>query len=161
MSLSYAETEEADLFFSSRQDASHWKNLTSEQKKSALEQATRLLDDTFDWYGTPSQAEQPLRWPRKNVSDLDGNPVDPAVIPDRIRHAVMEQALFLTGTAAAAILSRSGIKSASAGEMSISLESGKSYQPISPEVIHSVRGLGVLRSRGSFSAKCGTLFRGE
>ena len=93
---SYAELSEADAFFAGRSDASHWQNLSEETKNNALERGSRMLDEAFDWKGTPSFSEQPLRWPRKNAVDPDGVPIDPETVPLRIRIAAMEQALYLT-----------------------------------------------------------------
>ena len=158
----YASVAETDSYFSSRQDAVHWRTLTESVKSDALERATRILDETFDWSGEPSEAGQTLRWPRKDVCDLDGMPLDPAAIPGRIRIAAMEQALFLTDPAGvhSGAFSGSGIKSASAGGMSISFESRDRERILAPAIQSIVRGLGALRSPAGAPAKCGQLFRG-
>ena len=156
--LSYTEVSEADLFFSGRQDALHWQTLKQEEKEHLLEQATRILDSAFDWNGEPSGKGQPMRWPRKNVSDLDGQPVNPETIPLRIKHAVSEQALFLMNSGFA--FPSDGIKSASLGEMSLSFDSSRQKELLSPAAVSCVRGLGKLGSSMKKLARNGTLMRG-
>ena len=153
----YAEIPETDVFFSSRSDAIHWQSLSEETKQKALEQATQILDASFDWNGIPVSEDQPLRWPRKNVLDLDGFPVDPELIPRKVRIAAMEQALFLTDPVRT--LKSNGIKNASVGKMSLSLTI-PAEETVAPAAVALLRGLGTLRSGGSAFAKCGTLVRG-
>ena len=156
--LSYAEISEADLFFSGRSDAGHWQNLTSGEKENALSLASRLLDDAFDWKGEPSKEDQPMRWPRKNVFDLDGLPVDPETVPVRIRNAVFEQALFLCEPGNP--FRNTGLKSASLGGMNLSFDSSVQKSLLAPAAISAVRGLGTLGNSMKSTAKNGTLMRG-
>lgn len=153
----YTEIMEADAFFAGRTDAVHWQNFSDEIKQNTLERASRMLDEAFDWKGRPLSETQPLRWPRKDVTDLDGTPIDPETIPLRIRIAAMEQALYLTDPLKK--MAESGIKNASAGEMSLAF-SARENSMISPLAIAAVRGLGELRSRGNPSMKCGSVLRG-
>ena len=162
MIKSYAEPGECDLFFTGRQDAAFWFELSEDFKKTVLESATRLLDDSFEWKGDPASKDQPLRWPRKNVRDLDGFSVDPDSIPTGIRIAAMEQALYMADPAGKNMdsFSGKGIKSASLNGMSISLDTNAEKEMISRRAITSVRGLGTLRNSSGSPARCGTLFRG-
>lgn len=155
---SYAELSEADAFFAGRSDASHWQNLSEETKNNALERGSRMLDEAFDWKGTPSFSEQPLRWPRKNAVDPDGVPIDPETVPLRIRIAAMEQALYLTDPLRT--LSGNRIKSASVGGMSLALESAQKSTMIAPAAAAAVRTLGILRVPGNGAARCGSVLRG-
>lgn len=152
----YAEIEETDSFFTGRADASHWYDLSRDTKQNALEQAARILDESFDWNGVPKTDHQKLRWPRKNVVDLDGSPIDPETVPEKIKIASMEQALYLTG--AVTRWMGTGIKSASIGGMSISLESSGMHELLSPAAVRAVRGFGKLRAGDT--ARCGSLIRG-
>ena len=156
--LAYAEITEADAFFAGRSDAAHWQSLTDEVKQTALKQATQLLDSAFDWKGVPATENQPLRWPRKDVFDLDSLPVDPETVPARIKIAVMEQALFMTDPLRK--FSDSGIKNASAGAMSLSMDLSRNKDLISPAAVTAVRGFGTLRISGKSGAKCGSILRG-
>ena len=154
----YAEITETDAFFAGRSDAAHWQSLPDDVKQSALEQATQLLDSAFDWKGIPSAENQPLRWPRKDVFDLDDLPVDPETVPAGIRIAVMEQALSMTDPLRK--FSDSGIKNASAGAMSLSLDLSQNKDLISQAAVTAVRGFGTLRIGGKTGAKCGSVLRG-
>lgn len=156
--MSYAEITEADAFFAGRTEAAHWLKLNEEVKLNALERGSRMLDEAFDWKGIPANELQPLRWPRKNAVDSDGNPIDPETIPLRIRIAAMEQALYLTDPFKT--LSENGIKSATAGGMSLSLSSESKHSVIAPAAAAAVRSLGVLRTPGTGAAKCGSVLRG-
>lgn len=162
MTTAYATAAEADVFFACRQDAAHWENLPENVKNAALEQASRILDESFDWKGEPAAEGQPLRWPRKNVTDPDGLPVDPAEIPQQIRNAAMEQALYRTDPvrSVSGVFRTGGIKAASAGAMSLSFDGTETGKRLAPSVASIVRGFGVLRSSGGVPAKCGQTIRG-
>ena len=62
--MSYAEITEADAFFAGRTEAAHWLKLSEEVKLNALERGSRMLDEAFDWKGSPANELQPLRWPQ-------------------------------------------------------------------------------------------------
>lgn len=160
--LSYAEIVEADQYFEGRDDAVRWFTLSEQQKKSVLEHASRFLDHAFQWKGTPTDAGQPLRWPRMNVVDPDGVPLDQNTVPVQIKYAVLEQALFLTepGNQGRNDLSREGVKSASLGKMSLTFESAVEREQLSPEAAAFVRGLGTFCSSGKNAGKSGFFLRG-
>ena len=90
--------------------------------------------------------------------DLDSLPVDPETVPARIKIAVMEQVLFMTDPLRK--LSDSGIKNASAGAMSLSMDLSRNKDLISPAAVTAVRGFGTLRISGKSGAKCGSILRG-
>ena len=156
--LSYAEITEADAFFAGRRDADHWQELSGTEKQNALERGSRMLDESFDWKGIPADELQQLRWPRKNAVGQDGVPIDPETVPLRIRIAAMEQALYLTDPLRR--LSENGVKSASAGTMSLILDPSQKNTVLSPAAAAAAKPLGVLRTPGNGSAKCGSVFRG-
>ena len=70
----------------------------------------------------------------------------------------MEQALYMTDPLRK--LAENGIKNASAGVMSLSLETARKQELLSPAAITAVRGFGSLRISGKSGAKCGSVFRG-
>lgn len=156
--LSYVTIEDADQYFQGRDDAAHWFSLTEIQKSSVLEQATRFLDHSFQWKGSPAKVGQPLRWPRQNVFDPDGILLDQNVIPLQIRNAVLEQALF--GISSGNLPLKEGIKSISIGKMSLSFERSAERELISPEAARFVRGLGTFCSSGKKAGKSGFFLRG-
>ena len=97
--LLYASPEEADGRAAGREDAAFWSAFSQEEKISFLIRAGEMLDACMVWNGVPAVAGQELRWPRKGVLDADGMPLSETVIPEAVKHAVCEQAFFLSDPA--------------------------------------------------------------
>lgn len=92
---SYVDTLYADLFvMSSVGAAANWPS-DDTAKQSALMDATRLLDASFDWFGSIATDAQALDWPRSDVFDKNGRPVASDTIPAAIKSATCRLALNL------------------------------------------------------------------
>lgn len=162
----YVSPEEADSYAAGREEAAFWNRLSAEEKVSVLGRAGELLDSCMIWNGVPVSAGQALRWPRKGVADADGLPVSEAEIPSAVKNAVCEQAFFLSDPDVKKLrrLNRSGIRNASLGGLSVSVNSGAGEQTVSREALNRVLMFGRLRSdcadTGGVRSFCGTLFRG-
>lgn len=66
-----------------------------DKQKQCLGAATRMLDG-LGWQGTANQAGgTTLAWPRANVTDEDGNAVDPATVPTGIVNGCFELAALI------------------------------------------------------------------
>lgn len=63
--------------------------------------ASDWLDDYMDWKGTKSVDASGLRWPRCGVYDRDGLLLSETTIPEQLKQAVAETAVWLIGNDAA------------------------------------------------------------
>lgn len=164
--LLYVSPDEADALSEGRDDAAFWKTLAGEEKFSLLCRAGELLDACMIWNGIPAKPGQSLRWPRRGVTDADGVPVSDSVIPDAVKRAVCEQAFWLGDPERKKFrrLNRSGIRSASLGGLSVSMNGENAGETVAREALNCVRMFGRLRSDCSESSGgrscCGSLMRG-
>lgn len=91
-SNSYVDVAFADDYFTSRGNT-EWAELSETQKESLLINATDFIDNSFQWYGKKSSAEQSLRFPRKELTDYEG--LEIVGIPASIKQSVCDSALLL------------------------------------------------------------------
>lgn len=71
-----------------------WLDLDTDDKSRLLIQATRQLDWYFCWQGERTNQQQALEWPRYQVY-RDSYPIPQDEIPWEIKHATIEEALWL------------------------------------------------------------------
>lgn len=92
---SYVTVDEADSYFFGSKKAT-WIALETLAKEALLKEATRLLDQFFDWSGAiePSSV-QSLRWPRIGAYDADKRLIAKDVIPVSVKQGTIEWALQL------------------------------------------------------------------
>ncbi len=161
----YVSPEEADSYVSGREEAVFWNALSASEKINAIGRAGDVLDSCMIWNGAPVSAGQTLRWPRKGVSDADGIPVSESEIPQAVKNAVCEQAFYISDPELKKLrrMNRSGIKNASLGGLSVSVNGNFAEQAISRAALNCVLMFGHLRSDCSdncIRTSCGTLNRG-
>ncbi len=78
-----------------------WTALTAQQMDEYLVWASDYIDCYVQWFGTKTVPDSGLRWPRTGVCDCDGIEIGPNEIPDKLKTAVAQLAIFLTSSAAA------------------------------------------------------------
>ena|SRR5215204_673724 len=93
-SNSYVTVLEADAYFADRLYASAW---TGDDKATALVTAARRLDQE-DYLGYRATNEQAMKWPRYDTGDEDGRWYASDSIPQPVRDAQCELALYLLET---------------------------------------------------------------
>ena len=96
---SYVSLQDAAGYIADRLDTSSWSESLPVDQSRALVTATRIIDGKA-FIGQLADPAQSLAWPRVNVTFNDpraGGVVtfSPAVIPERVKRAVIEQALHL------------------------------------------------------------------
>lgn len=100
---SYVSLAEAEAYFANRLNSSvngDWTNdsagvaRSDDVKKAALITATLRIDEE-SFRGLKTSSAQALKWPRTGVLDEDGNELDGATIPSRVKQAVYNCALEL------------------------------------------------------------------
>lgn len=127
---SYLSVEAASEYFALRLYAEPWTSAELAQKQAALVMATFAIDRMAVWCGAPTEAGQPLCFPRTGLSDRNGNPIASTAIPKDIQDAVCEQALayLQMDTTRKPDSIAKGIASASVGSLSVSYASIKDYR---------------------------------
>jgi hypothetical protein len=88
---SLATVAEADTYWSNRGDAA-WAALATAAKEEALREGTAKLLNGRQWRGMILNNDQPLSWPRWEVTDLDGRSYDSDEIPIDLKNAAIEYA---------------------------------------------------------------------
>jgi len=91
----YSTLAEANTYFESRLNATVWAGETDPNKNIALAMATRLFDQGIDWNGLKAASTQALGYPRIGVTDPEGYLVDESSIPDFLKEATAEFAMWL------------------------------------------------------------------
>ena len=91
---SYVSLAEADTYLASSITASVWTALDDTAKENLLIVASRWLDQQATWGGYKYDEDSAMRWPRTGAYDRDNLPVAEDEIPQQLREAVMELALF-------------------------------------------------------------------
>jgi hypothetical protein len=90
----YISTEDAQTYFDGRLYSTTWTAASPEDKERALRAATSLIDQC-DFKGNRTSSAQPLKWPRRYVADDEGRMLPSDLIPDPVKHAVCELAIYL------------------------------------------------------------------
>lgn len=99
---SYLTAAEADAILEVNATAfAKWSALTAAEKDDYLIWASGWLDDYFDWEGAKAVADSGLRWPRCGTKDRDGIPIPENVIPEQLKQATAETAVWLIGNVSA------------------------------------------------------------
>lgn len=78
-----------------------WTALTVVEQETYLVWASDYIDCYVQWYGNKTVPDSGLRWPRTYVCDCDGIEIDANTIPDKLKSAVAQLAIFLTSSEAA------------------------------------------------------------
>jgi hypothetical protein len=151
---SYLDVTDADLYFDARLHSDNWTNAESADKEKALIHATRMIDDLFEWPGDIADDDQDLAWPRSGVYDSEGREIDETVIPDEIKEATCEQAIYLLGSIdpnQIPDLVKQGFKRAKLGPMEIETDRTMIPDMMGPAVKIKIGVLGTQKSSATIS----------
>jgi hypothetical protein len=125
---SYVTVADADAYHQTRpaSQVATWTAATADDKAAAVVMATELLDANFMWNGTPTSVDQALAFPRTGLTNRNGVPVDPGIIPRELKRATSEFARqLLTGNRTADNdVARMGLTDLKAGPISLSFKEG-------------------------------------
>lgn len=144
---SYVDLTYANTYFTSRLGGAAWGAYTNSDKEAALIQAASLLDSMFDWIGDKDTEEQSMRWPRAWAYDPDDYLIDTAIIPEPVKRAQCELALFLATSGGYAGETR-GIDRVRVGSLMLDFDDSAPALPIPQVVIDILRGYGSYRGSG-------------
>lgn len=118
----YASLAEAELYFDKKYYKDNWSSAATASKNIVLVEATRLLDQHYDWQGSKWTEEQALRWPRSSVVDPDFYDVDFDIIPQFLKDATAELALNILSGDRTAESDTRGIKRMKAGPLELEVD---------------------------------------
>jgi hypothetical protein len=141
---SYTSLAEAEVYFESRPFSGKWTSASTAQKEAALVWATRLLDRSITWQGSPYTLTQSLRWPRVGAVTLDGNLYNSDVIPPELKEATAELALWLLTKDRTAETGREGIKKFAVGTLEVEFDSTTNASVIPDSAFQLIAHLGSL-----------------
>jgi len=151
---SYTSLAEASVFFSQRLNSTVFTAAASSVQEVALMHATRTLDEWVDWKGDRVDEDQALRWPRYGVRDRDGYSIDSDIIPNWLKDATAELAIYLLGSDRTAEPDTKGFRELQVGSLKLVVDKSDrdSVTMIPDSVIAIIEYYGELRSRGGSSA---------
>lgn len=91
----YVGLADAETIIDERLHVSDWTAATDDSKNRALIMGARVLDQQANWKGYKADEEQAMEWPRYEVEDRNGWIIDSDTIPQWLKIANVEMALFL------------------------------------------------------------------
>lgn len=151
-SNSYATLAEAETYFEGRSGASSWTG-TDDTKNRALVTATNRLEQQ-EYYGSPTDSGQRLKWPRVGTYDSDGRYWDQDTVPRVVKEAQYEMALaLLAGDLELKDSGLEGFDAVRVGPMSVDINHGREAGSLPRQVRRLLRGLMV--SAGSLNVRVG------
>lgn len=150
-SNSYATLAEANLYHASTLNASAWTTASDATKETALQWATRLLDEQVEWVGEIVSADQALRWPRFDVYTRDGIAFDSDSIPTFLKNATAELAKQLIASDRTAESSSLGISELQVDVVKIVFDKTESKAVLPPAVYNMVKAYGTANDGSGFS----------
>lgn len=92
---SYVTVDYADDYALLRIGTTAWAALTTANKQAYLVTATRMLETYFAFRGNPADESQALHWPAVDDISWDTLTFDSDTIPEAVKRATCEQALYL------------------------------------------------------------------
>ena len=122
LAQSYASLALANQWHNAGVNAEAWDFIDPPDQERALVAATRLLDATVDWRGTPVYGDQPLGWPRRNVRGTDRRPFAMNAVPNAVRFATAALALKLAQDQVAALAAEAAGTTTTGGTTEQSVE---------------------------------------
>jgi hypothetical protein len=125
---------------------STWQGLTVDDQERAIRWATQIVDQAWDWDGSPTNYDQTLRWPRAGLVNLDGVYVDQDTIPPLIERLTAEMAFYLAQadrTADPTLLGL-GFRKAKVGSLEVELDEGQLKNLVPSYLVNMASPLGRL-----------------
>jgi len=147
---SYCDIAWADAYNANHPFGTAWAALSADTKGQLLILATALIDEYMDWFGFAAGPTQRLSWPRFNVYDQKGYPIQPSVIPDLLKDAVAEFARQLNGNDRTVDndIETQGIERLSiSGAVDITFKQGVHAKVLPDAVFQKITRWGTLRTR--------------
>jgi predicted NBD/HSP70 family sugar kinase len=133
----YSSVADADAYHAAHLYPETWDDADTDDRERALQMATRLLDQWFEWNGAAVGSVQALLWPRVGVVGPNGYAEPSDAIPARVRDATAELArqLLTTDRTADSDVESQGIKKVKAGSVEVEFSGAGGAKPIPDAVL--------------------------
>ena len=142
-SNSYATLTDAESYMEGRSDTTTWDAASNDTKNRALVTATNRLEQQ-DFHGTPTDADQRLKWPRSGLTDMDSRSYDQDEIPRPVEEAAYEMALpLVNGDLELKDTGLEGFNSVGVGPLKIDVFHGREAGALPRQIRRLLRGLMV------------------
>jgi len=150
-SNTYISLADAETYFLGHYYASDWNGATDPNKNIVLAMATRILDQWVTWYGQRATKDQALEWPRYGVVDRDGWQFDSNIVPEFLKRATAELALYLLREDTTVNPETLGFKEISVGSLRLVVDSidRDKFGALPDAVLVIVEPFGAIRKRGT------------
>lgn len=129
---SYISEADADTYFEKHLYGTAWTG--SANKVAALQMATRLIDDYFDFEGKKINDSQALQFPRYDIFDRSGYLIPSTTIPTPVKNATAELAKWLIDSDRTADADGKGFKRLVAGSLTMEPDTADKA-PVLPDVV--------------------------
>jgi len=118
----YIDLADAEEYILTRLNVTVWDAATDDLKNRALVMATRIIDSRMDWKGRMVQPlTQALQWPREDI-EIDDEEWSATEVPNDVKNATVEFALFLLTGDRTADDASSGLESIGVGDGAVDLK---------------------------------------
>lgn len=155
---SYVDVTESDSYFFGSK-ATTWAALSISAKEALLKEATRLLDQFFDWSGDIElDSTQSLRWPRVGAYDADRRLIASNVVPKAVKQGTIEWAYQLNASGGFTVSSNS-LDVIKVGPIRLDFKDGANESSFPKMVIDIVSSVGSLKSVSTSSVGQAKLVR--
>jgi len=165
---SYASRSDGNAYADSRLHSTAWTGASDDDKDRALIQATRTIDQEFQFNGYKANQSQALAWPRIECPDPDqpgysshlalrfipGAYVDPTIVPVDVVNATCELAIALLAGDRTGDAQGDGIKRIDiAGALEVEFSGQSAPLVVTRDVIHALAKYAQPIGAGSGSVK--------
>jgi hypothetical protein len=135
--------------------------LTANTKEKALIQATSMLDEYFNWFGTILDEDQRLGFPRSSAYDREGNSYDREEIPRELKDATCEMALRLLqgDSMTEPSLTTQGFSEVTLGPINVKVDTSNKDDVVADTVVSMVSHLGAPTAYANRGTKVVPLWR--
>lgn len=142
-------------------DETSIRRLTYNDREKMLAWASRSLDRQVSWKGSSIHNDQPMRWPRSNVTNCDGKIYCYDCFPQDLKVLVCEYALTLAQRDLSALPSilGLGIKRAKVDVLEVEADNTLQAEMATPYIKDLLGCMGVWKGSTNASSKVMTLYR--
>nr|BDD45291.1 hypothetical protein 13 [bacterium] len=138
---SYVSEAEADAYFTARNNTT-WASKTQAEKEAALIYATVYLDGHYYWVGHIANESQSLGWARTWAYDSEGREIPSNIVPQRVKDACCELALYALSNPLTPALARGGeVKRQKVGSLEVEYFEDANTEKTFPLVNNILSGL--------------------
>lgn len=148
-SNAYCTLLEANTYHETRLYKSDWTDADNTSRTIALVWATRLLNEQIAWNGYKFTSTQLLSWPRGSVYNTNGELVSSSIIPQFLKDATVEYAMYLIATNRTADPGTAGIKSLKAGSFAIEFDKYDRSSTMPNSVFNIIKFYGIVVGKQS------------